>query len=74
MVIILFAQVAETPEGKLNAVPIPVAPVVLCVMLVIGELTHNVGELDAGPTVLAGVTTIVPVAFKLAQPPVKGML
>jgi hypothetical protein len=35
MVIVLDAQAALTPAGKPVAAPMPVAPVVVCVMLVI---------------------------------------
>ena len=66
MVIVLFAHDAETPAGKLVAVPIPKAPVV-CVILVNGELIHSVGVLDAAFTPF---TVIVPVAFAVEQPPV----
>ena len=74
MVIVLLAHVAVTPAGKPVAVPIPVAPVVACVMLVKAVLIHKVGVLDAVPAVLAGVTVIVPVAFTVPHPPVSGML
>ena len=74
MVIILLAQVADTPGGRPVAVPIPVAPVVVWVMLVKTVLIHRVGMEDCAPTVLFGVTVIVPVAFTLPQPPVKGIL
>ena len=78
MVIVLAAQAAETPAGK-PSVPgpppdIPVAPVVAIVMLVNAVLIHSVGVDDGLPAVLAGVTVIVPVAFTVPQPPVKGML
>ena len=73
MVIILFAHEAVTPVGKPVAVPMPVAPVVLCVMLVNAVLIHKVGVLDAALTVLFGLTVIVPVAFALPQPPVNGI-
>ena len=43
-------------------------------MFVNAVLIHNVGEDDAAPTVFAGVTVIVPVAFTVPQPPVNGML
>ena len=36
-----------------------------------GVLIHNVGVDEAAPTVLAGVTVIVPVALTVPQPPVK---
>ena len=74
IVIVLLAQAAVTPVGKPVAVPIPVAPVVVCVIAVSAVLIHNVGVLDGALTVLAGVTVIVPVAFTVPQPPVTGML
>lgn len=74
MVISLAAQAAVTPAGNPVGVPMPVAPVVLCVMAVNGVLMHKVGVEDAVPTVLSGVTVIVPVAFALPQPPVRGMV
>ena len=74
MVISLAAQAAVTPAGNPVGVPMPVAPVVLCVMAVNGVLMHKVGVEDATPTVLSGVTVIVPVAFALPQPPVRGMV
>lgn len=72
--IVLDANAAVTPAGKPTAAPIPVAPVVAWVILVNAVLIHNVGVLDAAPAVLFGVTVIVPVAFTLPQPPVKGIL
>ena len=74
MVIVFAAQAAVTPDGKPVAVPIPVAPVVVCVTGVSAVLIHNVGVDDAALTVLAAVTVIVPVAFTVPQPPVNGML
>jgi hypothetical protein len=74
IVIVLLAHAAVTPAGKPVAVPIPVAPVVVCVMFVNAVLIHNVGDELAAPAVLAGVTMMVPVAFTLPQPPVNGML
>ncbi len=71
---VLEAHAAVTPAGKPDAVPMPVAPVVVRVMLVSAVLIHNVGLEDAVPAVLAGVTVIVPVAFTDPQPPVNGML
>ena len=68
------AKAAVTPAGKPVAAPMPVAPVVLCVILVNAVLIHNVGVDDAALTVLFGVTVIVPVAFTVPQPPVNGML
>ena len=72
--IVLLAQAALTPAGSPVAVPMPVAPVVACVMAVRAVLIHKVGVLDAAPAVLAGVTVIVPVALTVPQPPVNGML
>ena len=64
-----------TPAGKPVAVPIPVAPVVVCVIGANNAvLIHKVGELDANVTVLSGVTVIVPIAFILPHPPVNGIL
>ena len=74
MVIVFDAQAAVTPAGKPVAVPIPVAPVVVCVMAVKAVLIQSVGVDDAAPAVLFEVTVIVPVAFTLPQPPVNGML
>ena len=77
MLITFAAQATLTPAGNPVAVPIPVAPVVACVILVKAVLIHKVGVLDAAPAVLAGVgvTVIVPVALtEEPQPPVNGML
>ena len=74
MVIVFDAQEAETPLGKPDGDPIPVAPVVVCVIAVNGVLIHKVGVELAIPTVFEGVTVIVPVAFTEPQPPVNGML
>jgi hypothetical protein len=56
------------------AVPIPVTPVVVCVILVKAVLIHKVGVDDAAETVLFAVTVIVPVAFAVPQPPVNGIV
>jgi hypothetical protein len=74
IVIVLAANAAVTPAGRPVAVPIPVAPVVVCVIAVSAVLIHRVGVEDAMDTVLSGVTVIVPVASMLPQPPVNGML
>ena len=74
IVIVFDAHEAVTPEGNPVAAPIPVAPVVVCVMFVIKVLMHNVGADDAAVTVLFAFTVIVPVAFTLPQPPANGML
>ena len=74
IVTVLEDQDAVTPAGRPVAVPIPVAPAVTCVMAVNAVLMHRVGVEEAAPTVLSGVTVIVPVAETLPQPPVSGML
>ena len=74
MVMALEAQAAVTPAGRPVAVPMPVAPVVVCVTAVRAVLTHSVGAEEAVPVVFTGATVIVPVAFTLPQPPVSGML
>ena len=74
MVIVLEAQDAVTPAGSPVAVPIPVAPVVVCVMLVNAVLIHSVGVEEAALAVFAAVTVMVPVAFTEPQPPVNGIL
>ena len=79
IVITLAAQVALTPAGKPLApdtplFAIPVAPVVVCVILVSAVLIQSVGVDDAAPAVLFAVTVIVPVAFALPQPPVNEIL
>ena len=71
---VLDAKAAVTPVGKPVAVPISVATVVVCVILVNAVLIHTVGVEDAVPTVLAAETVIVPVAFNVLQPPVSGIL
>ena len=45
-----------------------------CVIFGNTELIHKVGVDDAGPAILFGFTVIVPVAFTVPQPPVKGIL
>ena len=77
IVIVLLAHAALTPAGSPVSVPMPVALVVACVILVKAVLIHSVGVLDAAPAVLAGVgvTVIVPVALtEEPHPPVNGML
>ena len=74
IVISSLAQFAVTPAGKPVAVPMPVAPVVACVISINAVLMHNVGVDEAAPAVLAGVTVIVPVAFTLPHPPVNGIV
>ena len=74
MVITFDAHAAVTPAGSPVAVPIPVAPVVVCVIFVNAVLIHTVGVEEADETVLFEFTLIVPVAFNVSHPPVKGML
>jgi hypothetical protein len=74
MRIVSELNVALTPEGKPVAVPMPVAPVVVCVMVANEVLIHNVGVDEATLVVLSGVTVIVPVADTVPQPPVSGIL
>ncbi len=62
IVITLAAQPAVTPDGNPVAAPIPVAPVVACVIFVINVLTHGVGDEEAAPAVFVGVTVTVLVA------------
>ena len=73
MVITLDAQFAVTPGGSPVAVPIPVAPVVECVIFVMVALIHTLGVEEAAPAVLSADTVIVPVAFALPHPPVSGI-
>ena len=68
MVIVLEAQLAVTPEGRPVAEPIPVAPVVVCVILVNAVLIHKVGVDEAVPTVLVAVTVINPDTLLVAEP------
>ena len=74
IVTVFELQLAVTPAGNPLAVPIPVAPVVACVIFDKAVLIHSVGLEDAAPAVLSGVTMIVPVAFTVPQPPLKGMV
>ena len=74
MRIVSELNVALTPEGKPVGVPIPVAPVVVCVMVVMALLIQMVGVDEATLVVLSGLTVIVPVADTVPQPPVSGIL
>ena len=74
IVTVFDAHDAVMPPGKPLAIPIPVAPVVVCVMSVSAVPIHKVGAEDPAPDVLLGPTVIVPVAKTFPQPPVKGML
>ena len=74
IVIVFDAQAAVTPAGKPEGVPIPVAPVVVCVILgVKAVLIHKVVVIPA-VAVFSGVTVIVPVALTIPHPPVNGIL
>ena len=70
MVMTLAAQAALTPEGNPVAVPMPVAPVVACVIFVNAVLIHSVGVLDAAPAVLALVINAPETALVTAVPQV----
>ena len=74
IVITFAAHEAVTPAGKPVAAPIPVAPVVVCVMSASAVLIHSVGVDEGALTVLSALTVIVPVAFTVPQPPVSGIL
>ena len=74
MVIVFDAHAAVTPAGNPVGVPIPVAPVVVWVIAVSAVPIQIVGVDEAAPAVLEGVTVMVPVAFTVPQPPVRGML
>ena len=74
MVIVLAFHAAVTPVGNPVAAPIPVAPVVVCVILVNVVLIQRVGADDAVVTVFTLVTVIVPVALTAPHPPVNGIV
>ena len=76
IVIVLLDQAAETPVGNPEAVPIPVALVVACVIFVNTVFTVSVGVVDAEAAAQAGdaLTVILPVAFTMPQPPVKRII
>ena len=73
IVIVLPAKLAVTPAGSPIAAPIPVAPVVVCVIFGIAVFIQTIGDAEAVVTVLLGLTVIVPVAFTVPQPPVSGI-
>ena len=56
---VLLAHAAVTPAGSVVTDPIPVAPVVVCVILVNAELIQTVGVEEGNPAVLFGVIVIV---------------
>ena len=59
IVMVFDAHTAVTPTGSPVAVPIPVAPVVVCVIAVSEVLIHSVGVDDAKLTVLIGDTVTI---------------
>ena len=73
IVIVLDAQEAVIPAGRPVEVPMPAAPVVVCVMSVRAVLMQRVGVEEAAPTVLSCVTIMVPEAFTMPHPPINGM-
>jgi len=73
MVIMPAAHAAVTPAGKPVTAPMPVAPVVVKVMFDMAALIQVKTGADV-VTVLSGVTKMVPVAAKVPQPPVNGMV
>ena len=75
IVIVLLDQAAETPVGNPEAVPIPVALVVPCVIFVKTVFTVSVGVVDAAAAAQAADTVMVPVAFTALQLiPVSGIV
>ena len=75
IVIVLLDQAAETPVGNPEAVPMPVAIVVACVIFVKTVFTVSVGVVDAAAAAQAADTVIVPVAFTALQlVPVSGIV
>jgi hypothetical protein len=73
IVIVLLAHDAVTPAGKPVTVPMPVAPVVVCVIVGLSAvLIHSVlAELLVAVLIF---TVIVPVALTAPQPPVSGIV
>jgi hypothetical protein len=71
---VLDVQEGVTPAGRPVAVPMPAAPVVVCVIAEREVLMQRLGVEEAAPTVLSGVTVMVPEAFTVPQPPVSGMV
>ena len=60
-------QLAITPEGSPLAVPIPVAPLVVCVTGISVVFRHTLGEAVAVLTVFMSFTVIIPAIFKVPQ-------
>jgi hypothetical protein len=70
IVIVPANQEAVTPEGKPVAVPMPVARVVMCVILVIGVFTAIVELDDAALAVLITQGEIVLVVEIIGEGPI----
>lgn len=66
---ILPDQDAVTPAGRPVQAPIPVAPVVLCVIAVNGVLIHSVGVDEAAEAFCNAETVSVPVAVAEGEQP-----
>ncbi len=68
IVMMLLDQLAVTPGGKPIAEPIPVAPVVVCVIAGIDSPKQIDGVELPILTVFSGIIVIVPVTLSKAQP------
>lgn len=55
IVITFAAQAAVTPAGRFVAAPMPVAPVVMCVIAVRAVLINSVGVDEGAPAVLTSL-------------------
>ena len=71
--IVLDAHAAVTPAGNPVAVPIPLVPVVVWVILVKAVFILKVGVELAAEAVLSADTFMVPVALTLPDPPLRGI-
>ena len=67
MVMVLDVKEAETPAGRPVGVPISVAPVVVCVILVIAVFGQTVGAMDATLAVFTFTTTPADVTLHPAK-------
>jgi uncharacterized membrane protein YoaK (UPF0700 family) len=61
IVIVFAAHAADIPAGKFTGAPIPVAPVVAWVILVIKVFMHGFGLDEAEPAVLSAFKVLLPV-------------
>ena len=68
MLIVLLSQLAVTPAGSPVAVPMPVAPVVACVIVVSEVFTHRVGVELAEPEVFKLLTKKAPETLLVTVP------